>query len=99
MLRAIVLAAGESRRMGRPKAALPVYPAGLALVAGEMTGEVQTPLRVAKGAKAPALGECVLFRHAKAGELMERFEEIVLVRGDRVEATAKTYRGDGQCYF
>lgn len=28
MLRAIVLAAGESRRMGRPKAALPVYPAG-----------------------------------------------------------------------
>ena len=40
-----------------------------------------------------------LVRHAKAGELMERFSEVLLVSGDRVVERAPTYRGAGQCYF
>jgi D-serine deaminase-like pyridoxal phosphate-dependent protein len=38
------------------------------------------------------LGDAVLFRHAKAGELAEHFDAYLLVRGDRVEGEAKTYR-------
>ena len=70
---------------------------GLELVRTEGAGEVQTPL---KGAAADtlALGDRIWFRHAKAGELAERFTEFVLVAGDEVVGRAATYRGEGQCF-
>ncbi|UCN14202.1 alanine racemase [Cellulomonas iranensis] len=74
----------------------PVWPEGLRLAPREGAGEVQTPLRVPARADL-RIGDRVWFRHAKAGEVMERFAEVHLVRGDRVEATVPTYRGEGVC--
>lgn len=76
----------------------PVYPLGGALAPHEGAGEVQTPV-VFPPASRPALGGRVLFRHAKAGELAERFTTIALVRGESVVETVTTYRGDGRCFF
>jgi D-serine deaminase-like pyridoxal phosphate-dependent protein len=41
----------------------------------------------------------VFFRHAKAGELCERFDELHLVEGDRVVDTVPTYRGERQAFL
>lgn len=76
----------------------PWLPAGCTLVATEGAGEVQTPVRVPAGVSL-ALGDPLLFRHAKAGELCERFNELLLVEGGRVVDTVPTYRGDGRCFF
>lgn len=73
---------------------VPYLPAGLKLLGFEGAGEVQTPV-VGKAADALRLGDRVWLRHAKAGELAERFQEYHLVRGDRVERTVPTYRGEG----
>ncbi|MEU7756439.1 amino acid deaminase/aldolase [Micromonospora sp. NPDC049171] len=76
----------------------PWLPAGLKLVGTEGAGEVQTPLA---GAAAATLrvGDRVWFRHAKAGELCERVNELHLVEGDAVVATVPTYRGEGQAFL
>jgi D-serine deaminase-like pyridoxal phosphate-dependent protein len=76
----------------------PWLPMGCSLIANEGTGEVQTPLRHPTSIEL-AIGDPVVFRHAKAGELCERFNELLLIRdGDVVERIA-TYRGDGKCFF
>lgn len=80
---------------GWDKVPQPVWPPGAARVELEGAGEVQTPL---SGIQV-ALGAPVLFRHAKAGELAERFNEYVLVRGDQVVAVEPTYRGMGQAFL
>lgn len=72
----------------------PTLPEGLKLLGLEGAGEVQTPV-VGKAADALKLGDRVWLRHAKAGELAERFQEYHLVRGDRIERTVPTYRGEG----
>ncbi|MBO9553007.1 alanine racemase [Cellulomonas sp.] len=75
----------------------PVWPEGLALTGREGAGEVQTPLRLGGGADL-RVGDRVWFRHAKAGEVMERFETVHLVRGGTVEASVPTYRGEGRTF-
>ncbi len=76
----------------------PWLPAGLALDAEEGAGEVQTPLL---GAPAAALGvgDRVYFRHAKAGELCERFNTLHLVQGEEIVDVVPTYRGEGQAFL
>ncbi|MFD7032095.1 amino acid deaminase/aldolase [Streptomyces sp. NPDC059917] len=76
----------------------PYLPQGLRYDPQEGAGEVQTPLL---GAPADDLriGDRVWFRHAKAGELCERFDALHLVEGDRVTATAPTYRGEGRTFL
>ena len=76
----------------------PWLPAGCTLVATEGAGEVQTPVRLPAGV-ALAPGDPLLFRHAKAGELCERFNELLLIEGGVVVDTVATYRGDGKCFF
>lgn len=66
----------------------------LHLLRTEGVGEVQTPLK-GPGAARLALGDPVWFRHAKAGELAERFRELVLVSGEDVVGIEPTYRGEG----
>lgn len=73
-------------------------PANLAPVGLEGWGEVQTPFRVVSG-EAPAIGDPVLCRPAKSGEWLERFAEVLLVRGDRIVGREPTYRGLGQCFL
>ncbi len=76
----------------------PFLPAGLELDKQEGAGEVQTPLTGA-AARALAVGDRVWWRHAKAGELCERFERLHLIEGDRIVETVPTYRGEGQCFL
>lgn len=83
-----------SGALGPDKLPLPVYPEGLQLLSAEGPGEVQTPLS-GRGARALAPGDSVLFRYAKAGELMERFHEALLSRDGAVVQRAPTYRGAG----
>ena len=83
---------------GRDKVPLPWLPEGMKLVTAEMCGEVQTPLRSTRGVSL-ALGDPVVFRHAKAGELVERFDRLLLIRGGRVGDDVPTYRGEGLCFL
>jgi len=84
---------GEPSRVPSPH-----LPAGLRLDRFEGAGEVQTPVL---GAPASDLrvGDRVYFRHAKAGELCERFGSLHLVSGDRVVDEVPTYRGDGKTFL
>ncbi|MDA0562908.1 alanine racemase [Streptomonospora sp. S1-112] len=91
------LASGPPDRARLPQ---PYLPAGLSYSPTEGAGEVQTPLL---GAAADGLrvGDRVWLRHAKAGELCERFNELHLVEGpDPDDVTAvPTYRGEGQAFL
>jgi D-serine deaminase-like pyridoxal phosphate-dependent protein len=73
----------------------PYLPRGLKLDKNEGAGEVQTPVT---GAAALAVGDRVYLRHAKAGELCERFNSLLLVQGSAVVDEVPTYRGEG-CSF
>ncbi|WP_020663507.1 amino acid deaminase/aldolase [Amycolatopsis benzoatilytica] len=80
---------------GRSREPSPYLPEGLQLLGFEGAGEVQTPVTGA-AARTLRLGDRVWLRHAKAGELAERFLAYHLVRGSEVERTVPTYRGEGQ---
>lgn len=73
----------------------PVWPEDLRLLGTEGAGEVQTPL---SGSAAPDIGDRVWFRHAKAGELCERFDRLYLADGDGSRTEVPTYRGEGKCF-
>ncbi|MFE8073146.1 alanine racemase [Marinobacteraceae bacterium S3BR75-40.1] len=78
----------------------PAWPPGLALDDNEGAGEVQTPLQVTGAASVtPKTGEPVLFRHAKAGELCERFNQLLAIDSKGDVLSWGTYRGDGQCFL
>ena len=68
---------------------------GLALLRSEAAGEVQTPLR-GDPADDLAMGDRVWFRGAKAGELLERFDSVHLVRHGALVGTVPSYRGEGR---
>jgi D-serine deaminase-like pyridoxal phosphate-dependent protein len=75
----------------------PYLPPGLSLIDMEGAGEVQTPV---KGPAARTLrpGDRVWMRHAKAGELAERFTRYHLLDQDGQLTDAPTYRGEGQSF-
>ncbi len=84
---------GEPSRLPSPH-----LPPGLALDRFEGAGEVQTPV-LGGPARALAIGDRVYFRHAKAGELCERFDSLHLVSGDRIVDELPTYRGEGRTFL
>jgi len=77
---------------------VPCLPAGLRLDRDEGAGEVQTPV-LGPAAGGLRIGDRVWFRHAKAGELCERFNELHLIEGGAVAATVPTYRGEGKAFL
>jgi D-serine deaminase-like pyridoxal phosphate-dependent protein len=85
--------AGDAARLPRP-----FLPAGLRLDKDEGAGEVQTPL-LGRAADGLRIGDRVWLRHAKAGELCERFGELHLIDGDVITATVPTYRGEGKAFL
>jgi D-serine deaminase-like pyridoxal phosphate-dependent protein len=76
----------------------PWLPEGLRLDALEGAGEVQTPVLGAPAARL-RVGDRVYLRHAKAGELCERFDSLHLVQGGRIVDEVPTYRGEGRCFL
>ncbi|CAA0182990.1 conserved hypothetical protein [Tenacibaculum maritimum] len=71
---------------------------GARFVANEGCGEVQTPI-VYKGKEHLKIGDPVFLRHAKAGELCERFNEIYRIRNHKIIDKVTTYRGDGFAFL
>ena len=86
------LASGVADRHRAPR---PVHPRGLRYFRQEGAGEVQTPLHGA-AARDLQIGDPVWFRHAKAGEMCERFDRLLCVRDGAVVGEVATYRGEGQ---
>jgi D-serine deaminase-like pyridoxal phosphate-dependent protein len=85
--------AGDAARLPAPW-----LPAGLELDRDEGAGEVQTPL-LGPAARDLNVGDRVYLRHAKAGELCERFDTLYLVEGDRIVDEVPTYRGEGRTFL
>ncbi len=97
---ATVLGGGypASGAAGPDRLPVPYLPEGLRYDPQEGPGEVQTPL-LGSAADDLLIGDKVWFRHAKAGELCERFAELQLVEGERVTAVVPTYRGEGKTFL
>jgi len=91
--------------VGIEKSPKPYLPEGIELDENEGAGEVQTPLKISTGFikqfKTTKLtpGDPVFFRHCKAGELCERFNELVLIRNGTIDGTCLTYRGQGKSFI
>ncbi|MFD5951108.1 amino acid deaminase/aldolase [Streptomyces collinus] len=83
---------------GADRSPVPYLPEGLRYDPQEGAGEVQTPL-LGSPADDLLIGDKVWFRHAKAGELCERFDRLHLIEGDAVTATVPTYRGEGHTFL
>jgi len=84
------IASGAPGKNRLPK---PTWPEGLELLGAEGAGEVQTPVK-GRAARDLQLGDRVLLRHAKAGEMCERFETMTVVAADGGVETVPTYRGE-----
>jgi len=83
---------------GKDRLPEPYLPRGLRLDPLEGAGEVQTPVLGTAAARLEP-GDRVYFRHAKAGELCERFASLYLLEGGRVADEVPTYRGEGKCFL
>jgi D-serine deaminase-like pyridoxal phosphate-dependent protein len=81
---------------GRDRLPSPHLPAGLRVDPLEGAGEVQTPV-TGSAAASLRVGANVYLRHAKAGELCERFNTLYLVSGGEIADQVPTYRGEGRC--
>jgi D-serine deaminase-like pyridoxal phosphate-dependent protein len=82
---------------GRDRVPAPHWPAGLRLSGAEGAGEVQTPVLGAVAGRL-RVGDRVWLRHAKAGELAERFNDYYLAENGAPARPVPTYRGEGQCF-
>ena len=100
--RGVVTALGggylASGAAGADRLPQPWLPPGLRLDPREGAGEVQTPV-LGEPARTLRIGDRVYFRHAKAGELCERFDILHLVQGEEVVDAVPTYRGEGKTFL
>lgn len=76
----------------------PYLPEGIKWFKNEGVGEVQTPFTY-KGDINLKIGDLVILRHSKAGEVCERFNELYLVSNGRILDQYLTYRGEGKCFM
>ena len=83
---------------GKDRLPEPYLPPGLRLDALEGAGEVQTPVP-GDAADGLRVGDRVYLRHAKAGELCERFDSLHLLAGEEVVDVVPTYRGEGKTFL
>lgn len=89
------IASGETTDQ---KAPLPYLPPGLELLKHEGAGEVQTPLKN-KSNYTFTIGDSIIMRHAKAGEVCERFDKIILLKDNKTVGEIPTYRGEGKTFI
>lgn len=89
-----------SGEIGPEKAPIAVLPVGLQSIKQEGFGEVQSPFstKAVSDEDKLRIGDGILVRPAKTGEIAERFNEVLLVRSDKVIGYEKTYRGLNQCF-
>lgn len=80
-----------SGAIGPEKLPKPWLPPGMRFLPHEGAGEVQTPVVLSDPPDFLRIGAPLYFRHAKAGELTQRFPTLYAVRGERIEARWPTY--------
>lgn len=83
------IASGKIEWLKQPKVYLPQ---GIKLFKEEGVGEVQTPFRY-KGNIDLNLGDPIFLRHAKAGELLDHFNEVQVFENGKILKELLTYRG------
>ncbi len=86
------IASGATDEIKQPT---PYLPHGMKLLKHEGAGEVQTPVRYL-GEVDLKVGDSLIFRHAKSGEVCERFQEIHVISNGVKQETVLTYRGEGK---
>lgn len=82
---------------GPDKVPQPVYPPNGKLLSHEGAGEVQTPVYYKN--ESLEIGDAIIFRAAKAGEICERFNEILCISNQKVVDRFLTYRGEGRGFL
>lgn len=87
-----------SGSVGKEKLPIPYLPQEIKLLENEGAGEVQTPF-IYTGNEKLQLGDPIIMRHAKAGELCERFNDLLLISNGKIINKALTYRGEGKCFL
>lgn len=85
------IASGGIEKLKAPKVHLPKYGK---LDKNEGAGEVQTPVIYNNDIELN-IGDPIFFRHAKSGELCERFNDLIMIKDHKITNRAKTYRGEG----
>jgi D-serine deaminase-like pyridoxal phosphate-dependent protein len=89
------IASGTTGIDKQPK---PYLPENIKLTENEATGEVQTPCEY-NDTESLNIGDTVIFRHSKAGEICERFNQLHLISHGKIIDTVPTYRGEGKCFL
>lgn len=89
------IASGSAGNAKLPKVFLPET--GY-LIDNEGAGEVMTPVFFKENPQLK-IGDPIFFRHAKAGELCERFPCLHVLSEGKIIGTWNTYRGDGRCFI
>ncbi|MFT4525505.1 MAG: D-serine deaminase-like pyridoxal phosphate-dependent protein [Granulosicoccus sp.] len=87
------IASGE---IGKLKEPVILFPKDGKLTDQEGVGEVQTPVLYDGKLE---LGDPVILRHSKAGELCEHFTSVLLIQDGKVVGEAKTNRGLGYSFL
>lgn len=86
-----------SGAVDKDKLPMPIFPKGAKLLPMEGAGEVQTPIYY--DLDELKIGDAIIFRAAKAGEVCERFTDILCYTENQIVDCYKTYRGDGVCFL
>ena len=86
------IASGPTNKNRQP---LPTWPEGLTPIGTEGAGEVQSPVK-GRAARSLSIGDRVVMRYAKAGEMCERFDQVAIVDADGAVDLVPTYRGEGK---
>lgn len=86
------IASGPTNKNRQPA---PTWPEGLSAIGTEGAGEVQSPVKGA-AARDLSIGDRVVMRYAKAGEMCERFDQVAVVDADGGVELVPTYRGEGK---
>jgi len=89
------IASGSYGKEKQPEVFLPK---GIVPTDIEGFGEVQTPFKILDNKLNLNLGDPVVLRHAKAGELAEHFNKYLLFKNNEIFSEIETYRGLG-CNF
>lgn len=87
-----------SGAVGKEKLPTPFSPSNCTLLPLEGAGEVQTPIYYS-GKDELKIGDPILFRPSKAGEIAERFSHLIVISGNKVIDQFTTYRGDKGCFL
>jgi D-serine deaminase-like pyridoxal phosphate-dependent protein len=86
------IASGPTNKNRQPT---PTWPEGLKAIGTEGAGEVQSPVK-GDAARELSIGDRVVMRYAKAGEMCERFNDVAIVSADGTVRQVPTYRGEGK---